>query len=148
MDRVNFAPCFRLAFAAAALAMPAIAQADALQQQVLAAAKTASAKDFTFVQTMRFDRTGAAAMERVSRYDPRGGAKPWMLLKIDGKPPTAKQLEQDGKRASRVPPPSYARIIEWFGAPATRIATTPTSVTYRFASLPKGAVKIDRKSVV
>ncbi|UVO54646.1 hypothetical protein [Sphingomonas sp. SUN039] len=116
--------------------------ADALQQQVLAGAKAVSARDFTFIQTMRFERTGAAPMERVSRYDPRGVGKPWTLMKIDGKPPTPKQMEQDARRASRVPPPSYARIAEWFGAPATRITTTPTSVTYRFASLPKGTIKM------
>ncbi len=142
MDRISFSHRLRLALAVAAFAVPGISHADALQQQVLAGAKTVSASDFTFIQSMRFERTGAAAMERVSRYDPRGGGKPWTLLKIDGKPPTPKQLEQDAKRASRVPPPSYARIAEWFGAPATRVATTPTSVTYRFASLPKGTIKM------
>lgn len=132
----------RYALFVALCAIPSLASADALQQQVLAGAKAANAKEFTFVQTMRFERTGVAATERVSRYDPRGGAKPWTLLKVDSKPPTAKALEQDSKRASRVPPPSYVRVAEWFGAPATRIATTPTSVTYRFASLPKGTVKM------
>jgi hypothetical protein len=135
-------PLRLLLIASALVPVSQAAFADALQQQVLAGAKAVSASDFTFTQTMRFERTGAAAMDRVSRYDPRGGPKPWTLLKIDGKPPTPKQLEQDGKRASRVPPPSYARIVEWFGAPATRIATTPTSVTYRFASLPKGTIKM------
>ncbi len=135
-------PLRLLLLASALVPVSQAAFADALQQQVLAGAKTVSASDFTFTQTMRFERTGAAAMERVSRYDPRGGGKPWTLMKIDGKPPTPKQLAQDAKRASRVPPPSYARIAEWFGAPATRVATTPTSVTYRFASLPKGAVKM------
>ncbi len=127
------------ALVAIALISPSVAQADALQQQVLAIAKAVSAADFAFTQTARFERTGTPATERVSRYDPARG---WTLLRIDGKPPTAKQTEQDKKIARRAQTPSYARITEWFGAPATRIATTPTSVTYRFATLPKGSIKL------
>lgn len=142
MDRVNFAPCFRLAFAAAALAIPAIAQADALQQQVLAAAKAVTAADFAFTQANRFERTGAPAKSIVQRYDPRRGASAWTLVKVDDRAATAKEIADAAKRSAKAQVPSYARIAEWFGAPATRVSTTPTSVTYRFASLPKGTVKL------
>ncbi len=127
-----------------ALAGTSTAHADALQQQVLAAAKTVTPRDFAFTQTLHAQRTGKPASNVVQRYDPRRGAAAWSLVKIDGRAPTAKENADAAKRFAKAQVPTYARISEWFGAPATRIATTPTSVTYRFASLPKGAVKIGR----
>jgi hypothetical protein len=118
------------------------AHADALQQAVLAGAKAASPADFAFTQTSRNERTGTPAREVVTRYDPRRGAAAWQLLRVDGKPPSDKDKANLAKMAGRGPVPSYGRIAQWFGSPATRIATTPTSVTYRFASLPKGALKL------
>jgi hypothetical protein len=125
-----------------ALASPVTAHADALQQQVLAAAKTVTPRDFAFTQTLHAQRTGKPANDVVQRYDPRRGATAWTLVKVDGRAPTAKESADAAKRFSKAQVPSYARIAEWFGAPATRIATTPTSVTYRFASLPKGVIKM------
>lgn len=132
----------RLIVAVAALAMPTVAEADALQQQVLAAAKNVSSRDFAFTQTTQFQRTGDQSRTVVQRYDPRRGADAWTLVKIDGRLPTPKESAGSAKNSAKAPVASYARITDWFGAPATRIATTPTSVTFRFARLPKGAVKI------
>ncbi len=125
-----------------ALGAPSAADADALQQQVLTAAKQVSARDFAFTQTTRMQRTGTPSRDVVQRYDPRRGAAAWTLLKIDGRTPNAKESAASAKNAAKAQVASYARISEWFGAPATRIATTPTSVTYRFAKLPKGAIKM------
>lgn len=124
------------------LVTPSAARADALQQQVLAAAKAVSAADFAFTQSVRIERTGTPGREFLSRYDPRRAPAAWSLVKVDGRAPTAKESTDSAKMAARGRVPTYARITEWFGAPATRVATTPTSVTYRFASLPKGAVKM------
>lgn len=123
-----------------ALATPVVAQADALQQQVLAAAKTVAAADFAFTQANSFERTGTPAKKFVQRYDPRRGASAWTLVKVDDRAPTAKESADSAKRSAKAKVPTYARIAEWFGAPATRVATTPTTVTYRFASLPKGVI--------
>lgn len=124
------------------VALPQIAQADALQQQVLAAAKSVSATDFAFTQSVRFERTGAPAKHFLQRYDPRRGKMAWTLVKVDDRAPTEKERKDSAKMAARGRVPSYAHNAEWFGAPATRIATTPTSVTYRFTNLPKGAIKM------
>jgi hypothetical protein len=122
--------------------MPTVGRADALQQQVLAVAKSVSGSDFAFTQANSFERTGTPAKQFLQRYDPRRGVSSWTLLKVDGRAPTAKEIADAAKRTGKAKPPTYARITEWFGAPATRVATTPTTVTYRFASLPKGAVKL------
>ena len=129
-------------FALAALMMPTSASADVLQQQTLAAAKQASAHDYAFREATRIQRTGAPDRTVVQDYDPRGGSSAWTLVKIDGRAPTAKERARAAKNSGKARVASYSRIAEWFGAPATRIATTPTSVTYRFARLPKGAVKL------
>lgn len=124
------------------VALPHTAHADTLQQQVLAGARTITAADFSFTQANRFERTGVPATQIVQRYDPRRGASAWTLVKIDDRAPTAKQVADAAKRSAKAQVPTYARIAEWFGAPATRVATTPTSVTYRFATLPKGTIKM------
>ncbi len=124
------------------VAIPGLAHADALQQQVLAAAKSVTAADFAFTQTVRFERTGTPAKQFVQRYDPRRGKDAWTLLKVDDHAPTAKEIADSAKISARAKPPTYARISEWFGAPATRVAATPTTVTYRFVNLPKGAIKM------
>ena len=104
-----------------ALASPAAAHADALQQQVLAAAKTVTPRDFAFTQTLHAQRTGKPANDVVQRYDPRRGAAAWTLVKVDGRAPTAKESADAAKRFAKAQVPSYARIAEWFGAPATRV---------------------------
>ncbi len=128
--------------AAAVLVAPGVAHADALQQQVLAAAKSVTPADFAFTQSLRIERTGTPSKQIVQRYDPRRGSAAWTLVKVDDRAPTPKESADSAKTSAKARVPTYARISEWFGAPATRIATTPTSVTYRFASLPKGAVKM------
>lgn len=125
----------------AAVFLPAVAQADALQQQVLAAAKQVGPSDFAFTQTVVAEQTGKPARTFVSRYDPRRGANAWQLIKVDGRAPTPKEIADSAKMASRNRTPSYSRITEWFGAPATRVAATPSTVTYRFTTLPKGSIK-------
>ena len=130
----------QFAFALLAMSIPCTAQADALQQQVLAVAKSVAPGDFALTQTVRSERTGTPVREDAHRYDPRRGG--WVALRIDGKPPTAKQAAAAPRAMTKLKVPSYARIAEWFSGPATRIGTTPTSATYRFASLPAGAVKV------
>ena len=135
----------RLALALIALATPGVAMADALQDQVVAGAKAVSPTGYAFTQTTRVERTGAAAKTFVSRYDPaRPADQRWTLVSVDGKPPSAKEAASAAKAAKAQDVPSYAEIAKWFGGPATRIAQTPTSVTYRFARLPKGIVKMGK----
>lgn len=127
------------------VAISATAGADALQDQVVAGARAVSPTGYAFTQTTRVERTGAAAKTFVSRYDPaRAVGQRWTLVSIDGKAPSAKEAASAAKAAKAQDVPSYAEIAKWFGGPATRIAQTPTSVTYRFARLPKGIVKMGK----
>ncbi len=132
----------RLVVVSFIVALPGVASADPLQQQVVAAARSVTAADFAFTQNIRLERTGATTRDVVQRYDPRRAKPGWTLIRVDGRAPTPRESKDAIKAATRTPTPSYARIADWFGAPATRVATTPTSVTYRFARLPKGAIKM------
>ncbi|HVF94181.1 MAG TPA: hypothetical protein VM900_07685 [Sphingomonas sp.] len=121
---------------------PAAAQADALQAQLLASARATQVDRHGFRRTITIERSGAARRVVEERYDPRRApADRWSLLSIDGRTPTAKEVA-DMHKAKRGPVPSYAEIAKFIGAPATRSDTAPGFVTYRFARLPKGAIKI------
>lgn len=123
------------------LATPATA--DPLQDQVLAAMRRTDTSDVAFTDTTRIERTGAAAQVIVVRYDPRAAAgRRWTVVSVNGRAPTAKELAQITKAANTSPLPAYARLARWFGGPATRVAQGPGSVTYRFARLPAGVLKI------
>lgn len=129
------------AFAAAGLhAVPA--QADALQNAVLATAKATPRDLFAFKRTLAFERPGAPRKVVVEQFDPRRPvAAQWTLVSIDGHPPTSKDIA-DARKRKREKAPSYAEIVDWFGAPATRSDTIPGYATYRFARLPAGTLKI------
>lgn len=128
-------PALLVALAAAVL--PGVAAADPLQDQLLARMRASRTDDVAFTMTTRAEQTGSAARQFVQRYDGRGG---WTLQSVDGHPPTDKDRKNLAKRAPS--PPRYAKLADWFGGPATRVAATPTQVTYRFTRLPAGTVKL------
>ena len=128
--------------AIAGLALAGAAQADTLQDQVLAAARATPRDGYAFRRTLSIERTGSARKVYVERYDPRQPpAARWTLVSVDGRAPTAKETAQSAK-VKRGPTPSYAEIADWFGGAATRSDTAPGYVTYRFARLPAGGLKI------
>ena len=126
----------------APLMLPSPALADALQQQVLAGAKSVSPGDFAFTQNSVFERAGKPPKLFVSHFDPKKPAgSRWTFSKVDGRVPTAKDIAASTKRANSNPVPTYSDIGKWFGAPATRTATNGERVTYHFARLPAGVMK-------
>ena len=130
-----------VALVAGTIAAPAAAMADPLQDQVLAAMRATRTADIAFTITSRVEQTGSAAKTIVARCDPRNAANGgWTLVSIDNRAPTAKERKDAAK--NRGPVPGYARLAAWFGGPATRIAATAGSVTYRFDRLPIGTVKL------
>ncbi|MEY2925816.1 MAG: hypothetical protein RL367_293 [Pseudomonadota bacterium] len=135
-------PALPLLIASIALA-PTPALADALQQQIVAAARGVTPEDFAFTQSGVNQRSGEAAKDYVLVYDPRRprGTR-WTLVRAEGRAPTAKETAGFAKQANAGRVPSYGDIAKWFGGPAVRVAASKTSVTYRFASLAAGTVKL------
>jgi hypothetical protein len=128
--------------AAASVFSSGEAWADELQNKLVAAMRATRTDALSFQRSITIERTGSARKLVVERYDPRRPvAERWSLVSIDGRAPNAKEADQS-RKAKRGPVPSYAELADWFGASATRIDTMPGYVTYRFAQLPAGAMKI------
>lgn len=119
-----------------------VAHADALQDQVLATARATRSDIYAFRRTIAIERTGAARQVFVEQFDPRKpAAQQWTLVSVDGRAPAEKDLN-GWRKGDRGPVPSYGQIAKWFGGPATRSDGPAGYVTYRFARLPAGALKI------
>lgn len=136
------APIILATAIAAIAAIPTVAHADALQAQLLATARATRTDFHQFRRTIVIERTGAARKTIEERFDPRRPiAERWSLVAIDGRAPTAKEIAEM-RKAKRAPVSGYADIAKFIAAPATRSDSTPGYVTYRFARLPKGAIKL------
>ncbi|WP_457351249.1 hypothetical protein [Sphingomonas sp. UYP23] len=131
-----------LAIIALATATPGTAaHADALQARIVATARATPTALHAFRRTLSFERTGAPRTTYVEQFDPsRAAAERWSLISIDGRAPTPKEIATS-RKANHGPIPSYAKLADWFGGPATR-SETGGGVLYRFARLPKGIFKI------
>ncbi len=118
------------------------ARADELQNKLLAAARATRADSFSFRRTIAIDGTDNPRKVMVEQYDPRRpAAQQWSLISVDGRAPTAKEIAES-RKAKRGPVPSYGELAKWIGSPATRTDTSTGTVTYRFARLPAGTLKI------
>ncbi|TPG55386.1 hypothetical protein EAH76_11720 [Sphingomonas glacialis] len=131
-----------LALIALATAAPSTAaHADALQTRIVATARATPTARHAFRRTLAFERTGAPRTTYVEQFDPsRSPAERWSLMSIDGRAPTPKEIEKS-RKTNHGPIPSYAKLADWFGGPATR-SETGGGVLYRFARLPAGTFKI------
>ena len=132
----------KLATSLAAALLPAsAAHADALQNQILTAARATRPDMHAFRRTLTFERSGAPRKVFVEQFDPRRpAADRWLLISVDARAPTPKEIA-DSRKVKRGPTPSYAELAKWIGTPATRADTVPGHVTYRFARLPAGTLK-------
>lgn len=131
----------RIVGGALLLGIAPAAQADALQQRLLASMRATPGDGFAFRQTTVVERTGAERKVLVEQFDPRrAGPARWSLVSVDGHAPTDKDLS-GWRKIKRDRVPSYAENAKWFGAAATR-SDAGGATTYRFAQLPAGTLKI------
>jgi hypothetical protein len=131
-----------IVFALATVGLVGAVHADALQDRVLATARATRSDIYAFRRTIAIERTGAARQVFVEQFDPRKpAAQAWALVSVDGHAPAEKDLSS-WRKGDRGPVPSYNQLAKWFGAPATRSDGPAGYVTYRFARLPAGALKI------
>jgi hypothetical protein len=132
--------------AATLFVLAAPAHADELQTRLVAGARATDTSGYAFRQTIVMAGTGVGDKggPRVIGYDPRRAAGDrWRLVSVDGRAPTAKELEGARKRMPDTVP-GYADMAKWLGSPATRVDGPGGSVTYRYARLPTGTVKLGK----
>lgn len=131
-----------IVFALATGGLGGAAHADALQDQVLATARATRSDIYAFRRTITIERTGVARQVFVEQFDPRRPAgQQWLLASVDGHAPAEKDLKA-WRKGDRGPVPSYNQLAKWFGGAATRSDGAQGHVTYRFARLPAGALKL------
>ncbi len=135
-----FRPFLIVAGAAACLAGGG-AHADTLQDQVVAGAAAARADNYGFRRTVVVESNVQKRKVLLQQFDPRRSpGDQWVLISVDGRTPTSKDVA-DARNAGRDPFPPYFAVAKWFGGPATRTETAPGYVTYQFDSLVPGTLK-------
>ena len=119
--------------------------ADALKRRVLDHARTVTADDYSFTRTVRSTRVeGDKTTERleVERFDPTNAAQRWTLISIDGRPPSAEELQKHAKSSPRRRTAHYGRVADYFTTPATAATDAQGRTVFRFSSLPPETVVV------
>lgn len=129
-----------LAVSALLFAMPAAAQTDPLLSGILAEA--AKQGPLAFERTVRAEELGenGKASVEVDRFNPRAAADAqWKLVSIDGRAPTAKEIEQHRKKTAGVPIPGFYRISTMLAKPPAKKTESGGRISYQWDSLPAGS---------
>jgi hypothetical protein len=119
---------------------------DALKARVVALARTVTPNDFAFTRTARVEQTTGDKTETrvmIEKFDPRKPAdQRWALVTVDGRAPTAEQLEAHRKESPKRRVTHYGRVADYFGAPSITTASSGRTV-FRFNSLPKESLVLN-----
>jgi len=130
-----------LAVSALLFALPAAAQTDPILSAILA--ESAKASPIAFERTVRAETPGESgkASVVVDRFNPRAAAgAQWTLVSIDGRAPTAKEIDQHKKSTAAIPTPGFHRLSTILAKPPAKRAEAAGRVSYRWDSLPAGSV--------
>ena len=119
---------------------------DELRQRILTQAQSASPDDLAFTRTVHNEQTSNGKTEKhvnIEKFDPTKPADArWMLVSVDGAPPTADALKSFRTEAAKRRVHSYARLAGYFGSPATALTDSHGRTVFHFAALPKDTVKV------
>ncbi len=128
-----------LMLAALPAAAPAFAQTDPVLARILA--ESAKAKPVAFERTVKAEVVGDKGSVVVDRFNPGGATGgQWTLVSIDGRKPTAKEIEDHRKATAQLPTPGFHRISKMFATPPVRRSEAQGRISYKWDSLPEGAV--------
>jgi hypothetical protein len=131
-----------LATAVLLLAMPAAARADAVLDRL--GAQSAGAPLVGFERTGRtesLDAKEGGSTVRVDRFDPKApSGQQWTLLSVDGRAPSAKDLEQYRKANATAVPPGFHRLNRLLASPPAKRTELPGKTLYRWDGLPAGTI--------
>jgi hypothetical protein len=119
---------------------------DELKQRILTQAQSISPEDYAFTRTVRTEQTSNGKTEKevsVEKFDPTKPAEArWMLVSVNGAPPSADALKTFAKESAQRRVPGYYRLGGYFGTPATTSTDSHGRTVFRFATLPKETVKV------
>jgi hypothetical protein len=114
---------------------------DDLKQQILAQAQKAGPDDYAFTRTVKSEQTSNGKTEQhvnIDKYDPaKSGDARWMLVSVDGAPPSADALSRYKKETPKRRVSGYYRLAKYFGTAATTTKDPKGRTVFHFNSLPK-----------
>jgi hypothetical protein len=132
------------ATAALVLLTAAAPAADPMLSRIIAGARAVPPAAIAFERQSRTvsQETGGESGKsaRVDRWDGRA----FTLVSIDGKPPSAKDIEGFRKATASRPVPGYHRLADLLQAGAVRQTDAQGRTVYRMAALPKNTVNIGK----
>ena len=125
-----------------AIAAPAAANADPVLKQLLA--ESAKAPVTGFERSLRAEvrpDSDKGPAQYVERFTPTGPASGrWTLISLDGKAPTAKQVEQHRKTSAEAVIPGFHRLHLVLSPTPTKRTEVGGRTVYLWPSQPEGAV--------
>jgi hypothetical protein len=143
-------PLTRAAIAGAAVWLASVFMAhgqnktDDLKQRIVAQAKSVGADDYAFTRTIRYEPTADGKTEtriHVEKYDPtKSGDARWILVSVNGVPPSAYSLSEFRKDTPKRRVPGYYRLASCFAGPGTTKTDSRGRTVFGFASLPKDSL--------
>ena len=125
----------------AVLLVSAAANADARLDRIIA--ESSKAAPVAFERTTRAEVRADPEKEPalvVDRYQPKAGAAGgWTVVSVDGRKPTAKELDAHA-RNNASPPPGFQNLHKMMVKPPARVTEKDGKTVYFWESLPKGTI--------
>jgi hypothetical protein len=117
-----------------------------LKQQILAQAQSLSEGDYAFTRTVKSEQTSNGKAEQhvtVDKFDPtKAGDARWILVSMDGAPPTPEVLAKYKKESQKRRVPGYYRLAKYLGTNSTATTDARGRTVFHFSSLPKDTALI------
>lgn len=140
---LSFALIALLCFASSAFAQE---NPEELKQRILKQAQSVGPDDYAFTRTTRMEQTSSGETEKklvVEKFDPtKSGAARWLLVSVDGSPPSADDAEKFRKGSANRRVPGYFRLAGYFGTPATASTDPRGQTVFHFTALPKETLMV------
>ncbi|MFN3592696.1 MAG: hypothetical protein ACK4TG_10970, partial [Thermaurantiacus sp.] len=137
-------------FAAAALMLAALATPAAADPSVEAVrSHAARIGPVAFERTADITDRGGKTVRRVDRFTPEGrdGRGNWVLVSIDGRPPTDRERRDHAREVGSIPAPGYWRLETLLSGPFTTARDGAGQTVYRFQPLARGSIQTQRGDI-
>jgi hypothetical protein len=137
----------RRIFALCLLLVAAPALADANVDAVRAHA--AKIGPVAFERTADITDRSGKTVRRIDRFTPQGrdGRGNWVLVSVDGRPPTDRERRDHAEEVGTIPAPGYWRLQIILSGPFTVARDASGQQVYRFQPLAPGSVQTTRGDI-
>jgi hypothetical protein len=102
-----------------------------------------------FERTADITDRGGRTVRRVDRFTPEGrdGKGNWVLVSIDGRPPTDRERRDHAREVGAIPAPGYWRLHTILSGPFTVARDGSGQTVHRFQPLARGSIQTQRGDI-